>query len=74
MPEHSGRAFADAQRRGEVSQIPPSLEFEVDEPPAAAGESVDGTEQIVELVVRPSFRMTTGGLDLQPRSYRSPLG
>jgi hypothetical protein len=68
MPEHSCRAVADAQRGGEVSQIPPALEFEVDEPPAATREPVDGAKQIVELLVRPSLWMTTGGLDLEPRS------
>jgi hypothetical protein len=73
MPEHSRRALADAQCRSEVTQIAPSLQFEVDEPAAAACEPVDGTKQIVELLVRPSLPMTTGGLDLEPCSNRAPL-
>jgi hypothetical protein len=74
MPEHSRRAFADAQRRGDVTEIAPSLQLEVDEPSPAACDPFNGTKQIVELVVRPPLRMTAGGLDLQPRSYRSPFG
>jgi hypothetical protein len=74
MPEHYRRAFADPQRRGEVTQIASSLQFEVDELPASACEPVDGTEEIVELVVRPSLGTTIRSLDLQPCSYRSSLG